>query len=135
VQTDDQDGGVGSTVSFSANGPGLNSILKTRFEAGLLSGAFESSGRLKLLADSLNIMGFKYKSGRAQAQIDLSLDLPFVDGSGMSFDTSLDGDDIRYLVPPIDSFEVQKAPYKIKSVGSIQGDHLSLAQFESRIGD
>ena len=131
----DKDGGVESTVSFSTNGPGLNSLLQIQNEAELLSGAFESSGQLKLLDKSLNIRGFKYKSGRAQAKVNMDLDLPFVDGSAMRFEIDIEGDDIRYLTPPIDAFEFQKAPYKIKSVGNIKGDHLSLDQFESRIGE
>ena len=125
----------GSTVQFSINGPGLDGLLADRVAPELLNGSFSSAGQVSLQKDTLNITGFSIDTADTQGKIDLALDWPLSDGLNADFNVDIRGKDIRQVIPPTGSFELDLAPYELKALGTKQGDMVALDHFDLSIGN
>jgi uncharacterized protein involved in outer membrane biogenesis len=126
---------IGSSIRFSAEGPGLRELLVERDELIFPSRPFQSSGQVSLDTGLLAIRSFNFETDKAHAKVDLELGWPLSSGSDTRFNVDIQGDNIRQLPLPTNMFEPLPAAFKIKAVGNKQGHHISLKQFDAGIGD
>lgn len=134
-RVDNQPGHPGPDFRFSIKGPGLNGLLADQVAPELLSGHFESSGRVELLKDTLNITDFNVETLSTKVEIDLTLGWPLGDSLDADFDVNVRGKDIRQVIPPTESFQFELLPYEIKAVGKKHGDMLALKHVDASIGN
>lgn len=125
----------GSGIRFSANGPDINSLLNWSEEPGLPAGRFESGAQIKLSDNILSINDFSFETPKSEANVGLELGWPYSKRNNLKFSVDIRGDDIRNFLPPIGSFEAEKASFHINAEGNKQGDLFDIRRFDSSIGN
>jgi uncharacterized protein involved in outer membrane biogenesis len=125
----------GSFIDFSVNGPRLDKLLVDRYQVELPEGRFQSSGRLSLSSDVLDVDNFIFESPRANARIDLRFGWPVTDSVDATFNLDVSGQDVSLLLPPVDGFEPARTSFHLKAVGSKQNNRITLESIDSQIGD
>ena len=126
---------VGSNIRFAVKGPDLNKLLMKKDDPGLPSGVFESSARITLADNKLNISDFKFETVKAHGNVDLELGWPLGSSHDINFDVNIRGDDIRNFLPRTEKFEAAMAAFQLNAVGNKQGDLITVDQFNSNIGN
>lgn len=129
-----QDGLAGTQVRFSIDGPGLNDLLSNQDENAAVIGAFESSGLVSILQDTLSIKGFRVEGEGIFADVNVSLDWPASEAMNADFDIDVRGDDLRPFLPAIDGFQPAILPYDVKIAGRQKKGLLGFDKFDATLG-
>lgn len=124
----------GSQVQFSINGPGFNELLAGRYLDDPGIGAFETSGMISILKDTLSIKNFKIDGEGIKGNANLDMGWPVSDEMNVVFDINAVGDDLRQFLPPIEDFEPATAPYEFNIAGQQRDGQLNLEAFNAAVG-
>ncbi len=130
-----QQGLAGSNIRLSVKGPGLNSLLVKKGEPGLPEGEFETSAKIALSDKKLSIDKLRFKTLDAHGEIDLELGWPISSKDDFKFNANVQGGDIRNFLPPMESFEAEKAAFHLRAIGNKQGALVTVDKFESSVGN
>jgi len=130
-----QQGLAGSNIRLSVKGPGLNSLLVKKGEPGLPEGEFETSAKIALSDKKLSIDKLRFKTPDAHGEIDIELGWPISSKDDFKFNANVQGGDIRNFLPPMESFEAEKAAFHLRAIGNKQGALVTVDKFESSVGN
>jgi len=127
--------GNSAEVEFVIGGPDFHALVKDKDTFDTPIGAFKVAGEGRLSGDTLSFDNFILETDSVTAGLDLKVGWPFGPSVDVGFDINLQGDDIRHLIPPIETFEPALSAFKIKIAGQLRDELILLKVFEASIGN
>lgn len=122
-------------VEFVIGGPDFHALVKDKDTFDTSIKAFRVAGEGRLKGNTLSLDNFILKTDSVNAELDLTMGWPLEQSADVRFNIDLQGDDIRHLIPSIESFEPAQSAFKLTTAGQLSDDLISLKIFEASIGN
>jgi len=125
---------TGTRATFAASGPELGHLIADTETMQFAGGAFDVSGGVELLADSIRLQQIEVKVAGAAATLDAEIGLPLESASG-SFAVAASGPNLRAVVPSQPRWNPPEAAFDVRASGKLADGLWSFDELSAQLAD